>query len=66
MSSAHRTGSSAFDRLRSHYDESSRICPKCGYEDTDGGWRVTTTGSRVHYRHLCPSCGATATRELRL
>ncbi|MFC6726157.1 HVO_0649 family zinc finger protein [Halobium palmae] len=50
-------GASALDRLRARYDRESRTCPECGYEDDPGSWRVETTGGRVYYRHLCPSCG---------
>lgn len=64
--SARRTGGSTpFDRVRARYDENLR-CGECGYEDTDGEWRATTTGSRVDYTHLCPSCGAVDRRTLRL
>jgi transposase len=59
-------GSTPFERLRDRYDETSRTCPKCGYEDEEGSWRVETTGDRVFYRHLCPSCGARSTRTLRV
>jgi hypothetical protein len=59
------SGSSPFDRIRSHYDEDLR-CRECGYEDTDGEWRATTTGSRVDYTHVCPSCGAVEQRTLKL
>ncbi|MFB6102472.1 MAG: HVO_0649 family zinc finger protein [Haloplanus sp.] len=64
MSITHRPGSTPFDRLRSHYEESRAACPSCGHEDTDGEWRVTTAGLRVEYRHQCPSCGAVDRREL--
>ncbi|MFB6122007.1 MAG: HVO_0649 family zinc finger protein [Haloferacaceae archaeon] len=66
MASAQEPGASAFDRLRGHYAESRVACPECGHEDTEGGWRVTTSGSRVDYQHVCPSCGAVDTLELRL
>ncbi|MFC6716736.1 HVO_0649 family zinc finger protein [Natrialbaceae archaeon GCM10025810] len=57
---------SPFDRLRQKYDESELRCPQCGYVDDDGGWRVTTSGSRVRYQFVCPTCDAVETRELRL
>ncbi len=59
-------GTTALDRLRARYDAEERICGKCGYDDDEGGWQVETTGSRVLYRHVCPSCGAIERRELRL
>ncbi|MFC4358661.1 HVO_0649 family zinc finger protein [Halobium salinum] len=59
-------GTSALDRLRARYDQEARVCPECGFEDEAGSWRVQTTGSRVYYRHLCPSCGSRSTRVLRL
>ncbi|WP_222919918.1 HVO_0649 family zinc finger protein [Natrinema sp. SYSU A 869] len=61
--SAHR---SPFERLREKFDESELRCPACGYVDTDGGWRVTTSGGRVRYQFVCPTCDAVETRELRL
>ena len=57
---------SPFERLREKFDESDVTCPSCGYVDTDGGWRVTTTGNRVTYQYICPTCGAVETREMRL
>lgn len=66
MSQRERTGTTAFDRLRAHFDDVARKCPDCGYTDEDGKWQVTTSGDRVHYQHLCPSCGAVDSRELRL
>ncbi|XVH30543.1 HVO_0649 family zinc finger protein [Haloferacaceae archaeon DSL9] len=65
MSTRHY-GATALDRLRERYDERSRTCPKCGYEDTDSGWQATTTGSRIRYRHVCPSCGSISRRTIRL
>lgn len=58
---------SPFERLRQTY-EADRVCGACGHHDTDGegGWRVSTTGSRVQYQFVCPVCEAVETRELRL
>lgn len=61
--SVHR---SPFERLREKFDKSELRCPACGYVDTDGNWRVTTTGARVRYQFICPTCDAVETRELRL
>lgn len=61
-----RSGSSPFDRLRNKFDESELQCRACGFVDEDGSWRVTTTGSRVRYQHVCPSCDIVTARELRL
>ncbi|MXV63567.1 hypothetical protein GS429_16185 [Natronorubrum sp. JWXQ-INN-674] len=57
---------SPFERLRAKFDESELKCPACGYMDTDGGWRVSTSGSRVQYQFICPTCHAIETREMRL
>ena len=57
---------SPFERLRQKFENSELRCRECGYVNEDGGWRVTTSGSRVTYQHLCPTCGATDTREMRL
>lgn len=56
---------SPFDRLRAKFDESELECPACGYE-ADGGWRVSTSGSRVQYQFVCPTCDAVETRVMRL
>ncbi|TYT60784.1 HVO_0649 family zinc finger protein [Natrialba swarupiae] len=55
-----------FERLRQKLEDSELECRQCGFRDTDGGWRVTTTGSRVRYQFVCPSCSAVETREMRL
>lgn len=65
MSSKHR-GVTALDRLRERYDADSRVCPACSYEDTEGGWQAATTGDRVLYRHVCPSCGNISQRTVHL
>lgn len=59
-------GHSAFEQFRRKLDDSERRCRHCGYTDAEGGWRVTTSGSRVQYQHVCPKCDAIDTRELRL
>ncbi|WP_410765526.1 HVO_0649 family zinc finger protein [Haloferax sp. DFSO60] len=59
-------GTTALDRLREHYTDAERVCRQCGYEDLDGQWSARTTGDRVLYRHICPSCGAIETRTLML
>ena len=57
---------SPFERLRRRFDDEGLECGYCGYRDTRGGWRVTTTGSRVQYQFACPACDAVEIRELRL
>ncbi|THE66075.1 hypothetical protein D8Y22_03890 [Salinadaptatus halalkaliphilus] len=57
---------SPFERLRQKFDDADLECRSCGYLDLEGGWRVTTSGSRVQYQFACPSCGAVETREVRL
>ncbi|MEY7850576.1 HVO_0649 family zinc finger protein [Natrarchaeobius sp. A-rgal3] len=59
-------GNTPFERLRRKFERSELECRQCGFRDTDGGWRVTTTGSRVQYQFVCPSCFAVETREMRL
>ncbi len=59
-------GRSPFDRLKQKFDQSDLRCRACGYVDVEGGWRVTTTGSRVRYQHVCPKCNAIETKEVRL
>lgn len=58
---------SPFERLRQTYETDS-VCGACGHHATDseGGWRVSTTGSRVRYQFVCPVCEAVETRELHL
>ncbi|MFC7081867.1 HVO_0649 family zinc finger protein [Halorussus caseinilyticus] len=55
-----------FERLRTRFDRDDLECPKCGYDDADGRWLVETTGGRIQYRHLCPSCGHVRRRTFRL
>lgn len=57
---------SPFEQLKQKYDESEPKCRACGYVDTDGEWRVQTTGNRVTYQFVCPTCDAIETREMRL
>ncbi|MCU4740704.1 hypothetical protein OB955_07845 [Halobacteria archaeon AArc-m2/3/4] len=57
---------SPFDRLRQKFDRSELRCRACGHVDSDGTWRVTSSGSRVRYQHICPACDAIDTREMRL
>lgn len=57
---------SPFDRLRQKFDESDLRCRACGYLDTEGGWRVTATGSRVQYQFVCPKCDDIEVKEVRL
>lgn len=57
---------SPFERLKAKFDESEPKCPACGCSDGDGGWRVVTSGSRVTYQYVCPTCDAIETREMRL
>ncbi|WP_049922636.1 HVO_0649 family zinc finger protein [Halopiger djelfimassiliensis] len=57
---------SPFERLRAKFDDSELECRQCGYLADEGGWRVTTSGSRVQYQFVCPACGAVETREMRL
>ncbi|SDM08043.1 hypothetical protein SAMN04487949_0767 [Halogranum gelatinilyticum] len=66
MSTKRGSGTTPLDRLKTHYDDVDLTCPKCGYEDADGHWRVQTSGKEVHYQHLCPSCGASRRRTIRL
>ncbi|QSW97873.1 HVO_0649 family zinc finger protein [Haloterrigena alkaliphila] len=61
-----RTYRSPFERLRAKFDESDPECPACGYSDENTNWRVTTTGDRVTYQFVCPTCEAVETREMRL
>jgi predicted RNA-binding Zn-ribbon protein involved in translation (DUF1610 family) len=65
MAAERERGATPLDRLKSRYDRDLR-CRECGFEDVDGGWQARTTGERVSYRHVCPSCGAIETRTLKL
>jgi uncharacterized C2H2 Zn-finger protein len=62
---ATREARSPFDRLRKHYEDTTLRCPKCGYVDDEGEWRVTARGGQVHYQHVCPRCDAIDTRVLK-
>lgn len=57
-------GRTAFERLRSHYEDVDLLCPECGYEDDEGSWTAKSAPHRILYRHVCPSCGAIRTRTL--
>jgi ribosomal protein S27AE len=59
-------GTNPLERFADRLTRDEPTCPECGYRDEEGSWRAETTGDRVVYRHLCPSCGAMRTRELRL
>ena len=64
--SQHTTVSSAFEELRRYYDHAERACPKCGYRDEGGAWRASVDApGAVHYQHVCPSCGAVHSHDLR-
>jgi len=65
MAIRRNAGTTALDRLRSRLEADLR-CPECGYEDAEGEWSARTTGDRVLYRHVCPSCGAIDSLTLRL
>jgi len=60
-----RPGASPLDRLGSHFD-ADLVCPDCGFDDADGHWMSDTSGDRVRYRHVCPSCGSIRKRTLDL
>lgn len=56
MATRRQRGTTPFERLRSVFDERDLLCPECGHEDEDGGWRAETNGKHVRYRHVCPRC----------
>lgn len=56
-------GASALDRLRNRLD---LRCAECGYEDDGGRWTAATSGGRVTYQHICPSCAAVRQRTFHL
>jgi rubredoxin len=66
MSAGRPTGASALDGLRAYLDRSEPRCSACGHVDTERGWQAETSGRRVRYRHVCPSCGATDERTIRI
>jgi predicted RNA-binding Zn-ribbon protein involved in translation (DUF1610 family) len=66
MSTYQRSGTSALDGLRDYLNRSEPRCPECGHVDTDEGWRAETSGRRVRYEHVCPSCDAVDERTIRL
>jgi predicted RNA-binding Zn-ribbon protein involved in translation (DUF1610 family) len=59
-------GMNPLESLRSRFDDADLVCSDCGYEDHDGSWTSVTSGDRVLYRHVCPSCGSIRKRTLRL
>lgn len=61
-----RKGRTAFEQLQIHYTDVDLTCSECGYEDETGDWKAVTSGSRVLYRHVCPSCGEIRKRTLSL
>lgn len=59
-------GTTPLERLGSRFDDVDLVCPDCGYDDSDGRWTSETSGDRVRYRHVCPSCGSIRQRTLDL
>ncbi|PSP99576.1 hypothetical protein BRC94_06960 [Halobacteriales archaeon QS_5_70_17] len=51
-------GRTKFERVRARYEETEKKCTDCGYVDQEGNWVSETDGSRIVYRHTCPSCDA--------
>jgi len=65
--SHHTTGGkTALERLLGRYETTETKCPECGYVDEEGNWTSRTDGSRVVYRHVCPSRDATREHTFRL
>jgi hypothetical protein len=60
------SGATAFDGYRYRLEARARRCSDCGHVDAESSWRVGTTGDRVTYRRVCPSCDAVDTRNFRL
>jgi rubredoxin len=56
-------GTTPLDRLRNRLD---MRCRECGYVDEEGRWTAATSGSRVTYQHVCPSCAAVRQHTFRL
>ena len=63
MALSANSGTTALDRFRSRLD---LTCLECGYEDVDGRWTAATSGSRITYQHICPSCAAVRQYTYRL
>lgn len=59
-------GATPLERLGARLDDVDLVCPDCGYDDSDGHWISETSGDRVRYRHVCPSCGSIRKRTLDL
>lgn len=51
-------GTTPFEWVETHYEETEMKCPDCGYVDEEGNWESETDGHRITYRHTCPSCDA--------
>ena len=66
MALSRESGGDPIERLRARFDHVDLVCPECSYEDEDGAWTSRTTGERIVYRHVCPSCGAIRVRTLDL
>ena len=66
MSSQRENAPTAFGGLQAYVERSRLRCPACGHVDADGEWEVATSGGRVRYRHVCPSCEAVDTFDLTL
>lgn len=58
-------GATPFERLATYYG-ADRACPECGYETTEDRMAGRTSGKTIEYARDCPSCGATAVRQIRL
>lgn len=66
MATNRHRGGTPLEQLRTHYERTRMRCKACGYVDDDGKWTATTTGCRVRYEHVCPSCGTVDNAEIRL
>jgi predicted RNA-binding Zn-ribbon protein involved in translation (DUF1610 family) len=66
MSHNQSGGTNPLERLGSRFDDVDLVCSDCGFEDDDGSWTSVTSGDRILYRHVCPSCGSIRKRTLRL
>ncbi|MFP8889144.1 HVO_0649 family zinc finger protein [Natrialbaceae archaeon A-CW2] len=52
------------ERYRDRLERTHQRCGACGAKDRAGNWTAETSGRRVRYRFVCPSCEAVDTREL--
>ena len=66
MSDLDDVGSTPFETMTSHMDHDDLTCTECGHEDEEGKWQARTTGAKVVYTHVCPSCDAVRKRTFRL